>query len=71
MHTIATQIPANLRGPEVRARPGLTAATGIGLSLRRSDGRLFELDVWKTDFSPLRRWPVEADIRDAWGSAPP
>ena len=21
------------------------------------EGRLFELDVWKTDFSPVRQWP--------------
>ena len=26
-------------------------------------GRLFELDVWKVDYSPLRRWPTVADIQ--------
>jgi hypothetical protein len=25
-------------------------------------GQLFELDVWKVDFSPLRRWPTAADM---------
>lgn len=28
-------------------------------------GRLFEMDVWKVDFSPLRRWPTADEIRDA------
>jgi hypothetical protein len=27
------------------------------------DGRLFELDVWKVDFSPLRRIPPVSEIR--------
>jgi hypothetical protein len=26
--------------------------------------QLYELDVWKVDFSPLRRWPAASDIRD-------
>lgn len=28
-----------------------------------ADGRLFELDFWKTDFSPLRRYPNPNDLR--------
>ena len=28
-------------------------------------GHLHELDVWKVDNSPLRRWPMAADIRDS------
>jgi hypothetical protein len=28
-------------------------------------GKLFELDVWKTDFNALRRWPALGQIRDA------
>ncbi len=31
-------------------------------------GDLFELDVWKVDFSPLRQWP-EADGLDARATA--
>jgi hypothetical protein len=27
-------------------------------------GRLYELDVWKVDFSPLQVWPAKSDIRD-------
>jgi hypothetical protein len=26
------------------------------------DGNLYELDVWKVDFSPLKRWPKSQDI---------
>ena len=26
------------------------------------EGKLFELDVWKVDFSPLRKWPAESEI---------
>ena len=26
-------------------------------------GKLFELDVWKVDFSPLRRYPTPAELR--------
>ena len=25
-------------------------------------GAPFEVDVWKVDFSPLRRWPIRADL---------
>jgi hypothetical protein len=25
-------------------------------------GALFELDMWKVDFSPLHRWPCAADL---------
>ena len=27
-------------------------------------GKLYELDVWKVDFSELLRWPATSDIRD-------
>ncbi len=27
------------------------------------DGRLFELDFWKVDFSPLKRYPQPGDLR--------
>lgn len=26
------------------------------------DGKPVELDIWKVDFSPLRRWPEESEI---------
>ena len=26
------------------------------------DHHLFELDVWKVDFSPLQRWPTAQDL---------
>lgn len=26
------------------------------------DGRLFEMDFWKVDFSPLRRYPAPAEL---------
>ena len=40
-----------------------------GVSIRAAlnvdqHGHLYELDVWKVDFSPLRRWPAAPDIRD-------
>jgi len=28
------------------------------------EGRPFEIDVWKVDFSPLKRWPALKLIRD-------
>lgn len=28
-----------------------------------NNGLLYELDMWKVDFSPLRRWPGACDIR--------
>ena len=28
------------------------------------NGCLFELDVWKVDYSPLGQWPESKDIRD-------
>ncbi|MBK8997055.1 MAG: hypothetical protein IPM35_15085 [Myxococcales bacterium] len=27
------------------------------------DGQLFELDLWKVDFSPLKRWPMPEELR--------
>jgi hypothetical protein len=27
------------------------------------NGRLFEVDFWKVDFSPLRRYPSPSDLR--------
>ena len=40
-----------------------------GVSIRAAlnvdqHGHLYELDVWKVDFSPLRRWPATSGIRD-------
>lgn len=29
------------------------------------DGKLFELDVFKSDFSPLLRWPTQAELHEA------
>ncbi|MDI3380742.1 DUF6984 family protein [Xenophilus aerolatus] len=29
-----------------------------------SEGQLFELDVWRVDFSPLQRWPAHPEIRE-------
>jgi hypothetical protein len=29
-----------------------------------SHGQLFELDFWKVDFSPLRRYPKPSDVSD-------
>ncbi|RYY64084.1 MAG: hypothetical protein EOO12_10640 [Chitinophagaceae bacterium] len=26
-------------------------------------GELFELDIWKVDFSPLKRYPVPAEVK--------
>ncbi len=28
-----------------------------------TDGRLYELDVWKTDFSDLKKWPSKKELR--------
>jgi hypothetical protein len=33
----------------------------ISLNLDQ-DGSLFEIDIWKVDFSPLRRYPRPADL---------
>ena len=29
------------------------------------DGKLFELDVFKSDFSPLLRWPTQEELHEA------
>ena len=38
---------------------GVTVSVVINLD---EDGYLYELDVWKVDFSPLKRWPNTEDI---------
>lgn len=38
---------------------GVAVSVTINLD---EDGRLYELDVWKVDFSPLKRWPRTEDI---------
>jgi hypothetical protein len=35
-------------------------ATGV-LNVDTQD-RLFEIDIWKVDFSPLQRWPSEHEM---------
>lgn len=39
---------------------GVTVSAALNVDQR---GRLLELDIWKTDFSPLMRWPLEDGIR--------
>lgn len=38
---------------------GVTVSVVVNLD---EDGHLYELDVWKVDFSPLKRWPKTKDI---------
>lgn len=33
------------------------------------DGRLFEMDFWKVDYSPLKRYPTPAGLKAAQSSA--
>ena len=44
-----------------------TDEDGVQVSIElnaTTDGRLFELDFWKVDFSPLRRYPQPEDLRE-------
>ena len=50
----------------VAGEPGVLGQVGVDrgpevlqsrLAAFHQGGNLFELDVWKVDFSPLRRWP--------------
>lgn len=41
---------------------------GVGVTARLNldqEGELFELDVWKTDFSELKKWPCFKQIKSA------
>ena len=40
---------------------GVSIRAGLNVD---QHGQLYELDVWKVDFSPLRKWPGASDIRD-------
>jgi hypothetical protein len=39
---------------------GVPVQVGVNLDQR---GQLFELDVWKVDFSPRLKWPSPSDVR--------
>jgi hypothetical protein len=39
---------------------GVPVSVAVNLD---EDGRLFELDVWKADFSPIREWPDPSSVR--------
>jgi len=44
----------------------ITDSDGVPVSVALNadrDGNLYELDVWKVDFSPLLTWPDPASIR--------
>ena len=45
---------------EFMDKDGVKVQLGVNLD---DSGRLFELDVWKVDFSPLRAWPLPSDVR--------
>ena len=34
------------------------------------EGRLYELDMWKVDFSPLLHWPNQSELRFAHANGP-
>ena len=38
---------------------GTLVVAGLNIDL---DGALFELDIWKTDSSPLIRWPEQREL---------
>lgn len=42
-----------------RDADGCEVSTTINIA---EDGHLFELDVWKVDFTPLQRWPESDEI---------
>lgn len=44
---------------EFRDEDGVLVTAALNLD---QSGKLFELDIWKTDFTPLRRWPEVASI---------
>ena len=44
---------------EFKDEDNVTVSVTINLD---EDGHLYELDVWKVDFSPLRRWPKTEEI---------
>ena len=48
------------------AQCGFTDSDGIPVFaslLLDQNGQLFELELWKADFSPLRNWPKAVDLR--------
>lgn len=48
------------------ARAEYTDDDGVLVSITVNvdqDGDLYEIDFWKTDFSPLRRYPRPEDLR--------
>jgi hypothetical protein len=34
------------------------------------EGRLFEIDFWKVDFSPLKRYPTPEELKQGQPSSP-
>jgi len=39
---------------------GVPVQLGVNLD---QNGRLYELDIWKVDFSPISKWPDSSEIR--------
>jgi hypothetical protein len=55
------------RRDTVIAEAQFTDEDGVQVSIElnaTTNGRLFELDFWKVDFSPLRRYPRPDDLRE-------
>ena len=69
-----TAAPAARRLGKLIAERQYIDADGIpvvfALSLDQ-DGNLFELDAWKVDFSPLKRYPTPSDLEEfSWTELP-
>ena len=58
---------ADSRRDTAIAEAHFTDEDGVPVSIElnaTADGRLFELDFWKVDFSPLRHYPQPEDLRE-------
>lgn len=56
-----SQPPLGRRLAEVQCRDSDGVLVSISLNTDHTD-KLFELDFWKADFSPLKRYPLPSDL---------
>lgn len=59
--TTAQKYGSTIAEAEFYDDDGVTVSTALFLD---QYGKLFELDIWKVDFSPLRRYPAVSEIKN-------
>jgi hypothetical protein len=65
MGSIRFKVPGPRRFGKTLVEARYVDADGVLVSISLSvdeEGNLFEMDFWKVDFSPLRRYPVASDL---------